>query len=297
MTSRPPCSLPRASSGPLFAAATILALGVASVPQTAGAFAGPKVTPEVAGRKRADAQVRGRELTETDPAGAGVHYDTRASEWGDPVLYLDAADAYLAAAEADREIAMAEAAIERARIALDLLHFQLDAASDKDFRMVETSAVPDLISRAKDTVDRGQTLLEELARGDVDEGEADAPKREKRERKPIATRPLFVAGAVVTSVGGALVGVGVVGLIVGGVNQRRAEDPTVYGTEYDDVERKGERGNVIAAVGLGVGGALVLGGAAMMIVAKVAEKKQGKARENNVSVAPTLNGVTISGRF
>lgn len=294
----------------MWASALVLALPVATVPQLATAsplaeaaavhgFAGPRVTPEDAARKRAEAQVLGRDLAAADPAAAGMHYDTRAAEWGDPVLYLDAADAYLAAADKDGEMPMAEAGIERARIALDLLYFHLDGTSDPTFRMVDTGDIPDLIARANTTVDRGEKLLEELAlRGDAAVADAGKPAKPKRERKPIKTKPMFIAGAVVTSLGGALLGVGGVGLIVGAVNQKKAEDPTVYGTAYDEVADKGERGNLIAGVGLAVGGVLTLGGAAMMIIAKVAEKKQGKpAKEKNVTVAPALNGVTISGRF
>lgn len=261
-------------------------------------FAAPNVTPDDAARKRAEAQILGRDLAAADPAAAGMHYDNRAAEWGDPVLYLDAADAYLAAADKDGEIPMAEAGIERARIALDLLYFHLDTSIDKNFLMVETGDIPDLISRANATVDRGEKLLEDLAgRGDEAVASADKPKKEKRERKPIKTKAMFISGAVVAALGGAVLGVGAVGLIVGAVNQKKAEDPTVYGTGYDAVEVKGKRGNVIAGVGLGIGGALVLGGAAMIIIAKIAEKKQGKAKEKNVSFAPSLNGVSISGRF
>lgn len=293
----------------MIAAAMLFALPLAGLPNTATAsplldvvagqfFAGPKVTPDEAARKRAEAQVLGRQLAAADPAGAGMHYDNRASEWGDPVLYLDAADAYLTAADKDGEMPMAEAGIERARIALDVLYFHLDSTADKDFRMVETSDVPDLIVRANAAVDRGERLLEDLARrGDGEVASADKPDKAKRERKPIKTRPMFIAGAVVTSLGGALLGVGGVGLIVGSVNQKKAEDPATYGTGYDAVEDKGRRGNLIAGVGLGVGGALVLGGATMMIIAKIAEKRQGKAKEKNVSFSPTLNGATISGRF
>lgn len=305
-------SVPRATSrarrSSLLAAVLVVALPITTLPRlaeaagvTAGAgwmLAAPKVTPDDAARKRAEAQVLGRDLAAADPAAAGMHYDARAAEWGDPILYLDAADAYLAAADKDGEEQMAEAGIERARIALDLLYFHLDSASDKNFRMVETGDIPDLIVRANTTVDRGEKLLEDLAtRGDAAVAAADKPDKKKRERKPIKTKPLFIAGAVVTALGAAVVGVGAVGLIVGAVNQNKAEDPTVYGTAYDDVETKGQRGNLIAGVGLGVGGALVVGGAAMMIIAKVAEKKQGKAQEKQISVSPTLNGVSISGRF
>jgi hypothetical protein len=274
-----------------------LAMPITTLPTNALAFAGPKVTPEDAARKRAEAQVLGRDLASADPAAAGMHYDGRAAEWGDPILYLDAADAYLVAADKDGEMAMAEAGIERARISLDLLYFHLDSASDKTFRMVETSDIPDLIVRANETVKKGEKLLEDLARReDGAVAVVDKPEKKKRERKPIKTKAMFISGAVLASIGGAVAAVGGVGLVIGAVNQNKAEDPTVYGTEYDAVEAKGKRGNVIAGVGLGVGGALLLGGAAMMIIAKVAEKKQGK-KTSNVAITPALNGVAISGRF
>jgi hypothetical protein len=278
--------------------ASVLGVAVpfATLPSAALA-AGPKVTPDDAARKRAEAQVLGRDLASADPAAAGMHYDGRAAEWGDPILYLDAADAYLLAADKDGEMPMAEAAIERARISLDLLYFHLDSASDSSFRMVETGDIPDLILRANETVKKGEKLLEDLARREDGAAAAvDKPAKEKRERKPIKTKAMFVSGAVVASIGGALAAFGSVGLIIGAVNQKKAEDPTVYGTEYDAVAAKGERGNLIAGVGLGVGGALVLGGVAMIIIAKIAEKKQGK-KTSNVALMPALNGVAISGRF
>ncbi|MBK6921813.1 MAG: hypothetical protein IPH07_30735 [Deltaproteobacteria bacterium] len=283
------------------ACALALALPIASLP--AAASAAPRVTPEDGARKRAEAQVMGRDLLGADPAAAGMHYDARASEWGDPVLYLDAADAYIAAAEKDRDVAMAEAAIERGRIALDLLYFALDSTADPNFRIIDTSAVPDLIARANDVIAKAQTVTEDIARGDEGEGEGDATAKPKRERKPINARALFLSGAAVTGLGGAVLGVGAVGLIIGAVNQNRAEDPKVYGSAYDQVATKGERGNLIAGVGLGVGGALVLGGVAMMIAGKVVQKRQGRApdekatQKKTVRVAPALNGVSISGRF
>ncbi|MBX7077643.1 MAG: hypothetical protein K1X88_00565 [Nannocystaceae bacterium] len=284
----------------MVAATLALAVPLATTPTFAFA-AGPKVTPEDGARKRAEAQVLGRDLVKADPTAAGMHYDSRAAEWGDPVLYLDAADAYIAAAEKDREVPMAEAAMERARIALDLLYFALDPAADKDFRVIETSAVPDLISRANDTVAKAQTLAESLARGDGEaEASADAGEKKKRDRKPINAKAMFASGAAVTGLGGAVLGLGAVGLILGAVNQSRAEDPTVYGSEYDQVAAKGERANLIAGVGLGLGGALVLGGVAMMVIGKVAAKKQKKQppeERKTVRIAPALNGVSISGRF
>lgn len=289
---------------------------LAAVPTTAHAsdlgvyaFAGPKVTPDDAARKRAEAQVTGRQLVEADPSAAGVHYDTKASEWGDPVLYLDAADAYYKAAEKDTDPALAEAGVERARIALDLLFFQLDAAADPTFRMVDTADIPDLISRANNSVKTGEELAARL-RGEADAAvaSADEPKKEKRKRKPINTKALFASGVAVTALGGGVLAIGGVGLILGAVRQKKAEDPSVYGSEYDEVAAKGEKANTMAGVGLGLGGVLALGGITMIIIAKVAQKKQKQPpkekaaiarveRINSIRIAPGLNGGAISGRF
>ncbi|MBC8070985.1 MAG: hypothetical protein IAG13_21855, partial [Deltaproteobacteria bacterium] len=250
----------------------------------------------------------GRQLVETDPSAAGVHYDTTASEWGDPVLYLDAADAYYKAADADSEIALAEAGIERARIALDLLFFQLDAAADKTLRMVDTADIPDLIARANGTVKTGEDLIAQLrARADGAVAGADtAEPKEKRARKPVNGRALYSSGIAFTAIGGAVLAIGGVGLVLGAVRQNEAEDPDVYGSAYDDVADKGRSANLMAGIGLGLGGALVVGGVVMLIVGKRIQKKAPPkepgaiarlARKKSMRVSPSLNGVAISGRF
>jgi hypothetical protein len=300
-------------------AAVALAMPLHAVPAVAlaspWAFAGPKkVTPADAAAKRGDAQKLGRDLASADAAAAGMHYDAKAAEWGDPVLFLDAADAYLDAAEKDNEIAMAEAGIERARISLDILYFHLDASADKNFRMVDDTDIADLISRANIAIDRGEKLMESIAGAAQAEPVAstDEAKKKKTKRPPGNGKGLYIGGAVATALGAAFTVMGVAGLAIGAVNQRKAEDPTVYGEEYDLVEEKGRRGNVIAAAGLAVGGVLLVGGIVMVIIGKKRMNKAGgpepegqsersarsRLRHNHmVRVAPTLNGLAISGRF
>jgi len=304
-------------------AALALAMPLHALPATAlaspWAFAGPKkVTPADAATKRGEAQKLGRDLANADAAAAGMHYDAKAAEWGDPVLFLDAADAYLNAAERDKEIAMAEAGIERARIALDILYFHLDPAADKNFRMVDTPDIADLIARANLAIDRGEELMESIASGAAaapvateDEGK----KKKKKKRAPGNGKGLFIGGAVTTAVGGAFAVMGIAGLGIGAANQSKAEDPTVYGEEYDLVEEKGKRGNVLAGVGLAVGGALLVGGIVMLVIGKKRMKNAGAAPQEQtpgkqeasarsrskrrafVRLSPTLNGGAISGRF
>jgi len=284
------------------------------------ALAGPKkVTPADAAAKRSDAQKLGRDLAGADAAAAGMHYDAKAAEWGDPVLFLDAADAYLNAAEKDKEIAMAEAGIERARIALDILYFHLDPGADKSFRMVEETDIADLISRANIAIDRGEKLMESIAGAEAapvasTDGEDEKKTKKRKKRPPGNGKGLFIGGAVATALGAAFTVMGVAGLGIGAANQRKAEDPTVYGEEYDAVEDKGRRGNVVAAAGFAVGGVLLVGGIVMLVIGKKRMDKSGTGPEQEeqqpeqsarsrlrqdrmVRVAPTLNGLAISGRF
>ena len=93
-----------------------------------------------------------------------------------------------------------------------------------------------------------------------------------------------------------------------GVNQSKAEDQSVYGTEYDVVEEKGKRGNLIAGLGFGFGGAAAIAGVTLYFIGakrgKNAGKKGGRDKEKEavedeplVRVAPTLNGMAVMGRF
>lgn len=259
------------------------------------------VTPEDANAKRLPVQQRARGIVETDPVAAGVELDNGAAEWGDPVLFMDAAEAYLAAAENDRDEEVAAAAIERARIALDILHFHLDQSADPDFRLVEASDVPGMISRAEGIIDRAQTEIEEIQREAEVAAAPPPPPADKKKRKPSGPKVKIISGAALATVGGGLVAMGAAGLILGAVRQNEAEDPTVYGEAYDSVEEKGKQANLLAGVGLGVGGAVLVVGVALIVVGKRQQKKEGKGDDKLVRVSPTMGprggGLSLTGRF
>jgi hypothetical protein len=250
------------------------------------------VTPAQAAEKRVPIQQAGQQLLDAgEPAEAGLEFDRGASVQGDPVLYLDAGDAYLAAAKADGDVEMAEASIERAHIALDLLYFHLDSAADKDFRLVEAGEVPALIKRADELIEQAEAAIEEINAAADPTGPTDAPPKKKGDGKV-----MIISGIGLASVGGALAVMGVAGLAIGAVNQSRADRDTVYGTAYDDVETRGKRGNVLAGVGLGVGAVLIGGGLALYFLGKK-RKKQAAEDDKVVMVSPTLGGLAVSGRF
>lgn len=254
-------------------------------------------SPEQAATRRAQAQVEGRALVDAgDPAGAGVSYDRAASEKGDPVLFLDAGDAYLKAADEDRDTALAQTAIERAGISMDILYYHLDSQADPDFRLVEASEVPDLISRAQTLISDAEALIEAIEAEAAEPVATAAPEKKKRPKGD--GKILKITGLGLASVGGALVVMGFAGLIIGAVNQGRAEDPSVYGEAYDDVESKGQRGNVLAGVGFAVGGAAAIAGVTMYLIGRNRAKKKKPANDDKmVRVAPTAGGLVLTGRF
>jgi hypothetical protein len=292
----------------IVACALATTVGLAAIPARAAPLPlmrvkQPKVTPAAAEAERLPVQERARAMAEAgDPMSAGIEYDNAAAQWGDPVLFMDAADAYLSAAEQERDVETAQAGIERAHIALDILYFHLDSAADKDFRLVETADVPDLIARANESIEHGESLIDEIQQeariaeaGSAEEGAAPAPKRKK---KP--GRIKIISGAALATVGGGLLVMGAVGLGLGAARQNDAEDPTVYGNDYDAVESKGKRANVIAGVGLAVGAVAAAAGAALIYLG-VRDKKKAASDDKVVRVGPLfgheLGGVTVSGRF
>ena len=290
----------RAVRNMLSASSLGLALASAPLPASAASVPGtfrvkrPKITPADAGQKRAEAEVRGNALLAGgDPIAAGIELDNAAAELGDPVLYLDAGEAYLQACEDSRNKELAEASIERGKISLDILYFHLDSAADKNFRLVEATEIPALIVRAQELIEDSEALIEEI---EAEEAAAAAPL--EPEEPPKQTKPgrgAKIAGAVLIGAGAVGLGIGGAGIALGVRHQQTAEHSTVYGEEYDEVAAKGKRANLLAYVGIPTG--LVLMGAGIAVL--VVSKKKGK--DDKYSVVPAFDrrsaGVAVVGRF
>ena len=299
----------RRGLGPVVSAALVaLTLVGSSVPVSAAPVQGtfkvkrPKVTPADATKKRVEAEVRGQALVDSgESIAAGIEFDNAAAELGDPVLYLDAGEAYLTGAEKSRNKELAEASIERAKISLDILYFHLDSTADKNFRLVEATEIPALIVRAQELMEASEAMIEEI---EAEEAAAAAKPDEvvaapKKKKKP--GRAAKITGGTFIGAGAVMLGIGAAGIALGVRHQQTAEHATVYGNEYDEVASKGERANLIAYVGVPSG--LVLAGVGITILVLTSKKYKDKKKKkgDKYSVVPTFNrrgsGVAVVGRF
>jgi hypothetical protein len=193
---------------------------------------------------------------------------------------------------------LANAAAERGKIALDILYFHLDSGADPYFRLVDTADIPSLIVRAQKVIEDAETLIEELEAETAATEEPEEKKKRKRGKVDRETA-LLASGGVLTGLGIVVLGIGGLGLGLGYKHQLDAEHPAVYGEEYDAVAAKGQRANMMAYVGLPLGGALLATGIVLLVVAK--RGKQKKPDEDKVTFSPTFgrdgSGIAISGRF
>jgi hypothetical protein len=289
-------------------------MGVAAVPvgaQGAGlplpSTLAPKkkkdgLTPEQALEKRSPVQAQGRQMVAAgELTAATILFDNAARAEGDPVLFLDAGDAWLEVAKTDRDAAAAETAKQRAQVAQDILYFQLDSASDPDWRQVDDDDVSGLLARASQLIDSADDTLAEIQAED----EAVATPEAAPPRKPGNGRGMRIAGAGLMGLGVAGLGLGVAGLAIGGINQQRVEDPAVYNTEYDEYDLKGRRGNVLAGVGLAVGGAALAVGIVLFVVGTKRSKQAratpdestSRTRARSLAIVPNGRGLAVTGRF
>lgn len=237
-------------------------------------------------------------------AAAGDYLAEEAVRLKDPVLFLDAADAYKLAGEEARDVAPVQKAMEQALVANDMLSFLADDRASNRWQPVSADHREALLSRTDTLIAQCEILIDEINAEQAAPAEEPVEEQKKRSGKGIG---LIAAGAGLGVVGLAGLGLGVAGLGIGSNAQTQVDDSTVYGPDFDTWDEKGKRGNLLAYVGLPLA-AIGLGGGIALIILGVKKRRaagddpdtpldEEDSFARSLRVSPSTGGAVLSGRF
>lgn len=241
----------------------------------------------------------------------GLEYN--AGLLGDPVTFLEGADARIELARKDRDIAEAEKAIETTHVALDILYFYQDVAAgdaNSNWLVIDPSEASSLIEQGEAKIAEAESLIEEIE-AEQEEGEdgaavatADAPKKKKKKRGKAKPGTIMIAtGAALTAVGVAGAGMGIAGIAISNSKQKEVEDLGPMGDpdEINRLDQEGQRANVLGFAGLAMAVVGVAVGVPLIAVGVKKRKEAGPGASARINVAPmfgkTSNGLVVQGRF
>ncbi len=309
----------------VLASAVAVTLPLAPAPAQAGiqtlvtpaALLADGVTAAQASSARKPVQDKAQGLLNAgDPDGAAELLAEEAQKRGDPVLYLDAGEAFKAAGVKNKSKADLSSGIDQAMVGLDILHFLQDPRCDPDWQIVDGNEVSGEIRR-------GEKLIEasEKAIADLDtkvEAPPPAAEEEKgRKKAPRDGRGFIAVGSVLTLVGLGGLGLMGAGLATGANSQKDIDaladslkngaiDQATFDSEKIAIDNKGERANTLTYAGIGVGAVGLAAGIALLVVG-VKKRKKYRAEHGDTSDSPSAMlvpalgrgsaGLVLSGRF
>ncbi|WAS92201.1 hypothetical protein [Nannocystis punicea] len=287
-------------------AAALLAVTLPITTLPLPALAGD-VTPASAAGVRKTVQDRAKPMLSSDPGGAAELLAGEAKKTSDPVLYIDAGEAFLAEGVAERDKAALERAVEHASIGMDIAAFQQDPRCDPAWQHLDAGEFDREMTRGKKVVEDSEKAIADLDKPVEAPPPVEEPKKEKG--TPRDGRGLIAGGALATVVGvGGLAMIGA-GLALSSKAQKDVDalDPSAidFDAQFADIDKKGKTANVVAYAGIGVA-AVGLGVGIALLALGVKKRKAYRAEHGadetaRVHVAPALGygygGLTLGGRF
>jgi hypothetical protein len=262
------------------------------------------VTPDSANAARFGIEQQGQQLGASgNHQQAAELYWQKGVELKDPVLIVDAGEAWREHARSQRSIEAAQTAIVQVQVALDMLYFVRDGATSSAWQPVAPEHLAVLIERAQTVVRDAQALIAEIEAEQQRAIEAaNAPVEPPPKRGPAKPGTGLIAGgsaALVIGLGGA--GLGAAGLVLGAQAQAEVEDPLVYPPEHGAAEARGRSANVLAGVGIGVGALGVSVGVALIASGVKKRKQAGSTIAKTLvpvpMIGPSGGGLGLAGRF
>lgn len=300
----------------LLAALLVVSVPMGAVPTQAVAAA--KVTPAQASDARKPIQERAQGMLKAgNPDSAAELLSEEAGKRSDPVLYLDAADAYRAAGEENKSKPDLETGIERARIGLDILHFLQDPRADPEWQVVDSGEISSEIRRGEKIIESSEEALANLDKKVEAPPPAEDDDKKERKKAPKDGRGLIAAGSLLTLVGVGGLGIMGAGMAIASSAQKDIDasaealkngsiDQATFDMEKLDSDAKGKRGNTLTYAGIGVGAVGLAAGIALLVIGVKKRKKYraengGGESDSTAMVVPSIGyghaGLVLTGRF
>jgi len=289
--------------------ATLLAVTVSASALPSPAQAAPilalladeKVPPEEAASARKSVQERAQSLRKSDPGAAAELLSEEAGTRSDPVLYIDAADAYREAGIKDKSRPAIETGIEKARIGLDILNFLEDPRCDPDWQLLDSGKIAGEIRRGEKVIADSEQAIRDMETK-PEAAPAPAPVEEPKGRKKAAPRDgrgLIAGGSLLTVVGVAGLGMLGAGLATGAAAQRDVnklnESDLDYQSKFDDIDARGKRGNTLSIASAVVGGVGLAAGIALLVLG-VKKRNKYRAEHGSDDSTASLRVLPVGGR-
>jgi hypothetical protein len=277
-----------------------------------------KVTAAQASGDRKPIQERAAGLLKSGNASdAAEVLSEEAGKRSDPVLYIDAAEAFQAAGEESKSKSDLESAIERASIGLDILYFLQDARADPEWEIVESSDIPAEIRRGEKVIEASEAAIAGLDKKTDAPAETGTEEKKPRKKAPKDGRGLIAAGSVLTLVGVGGIGLMGFGLASAGGAQKDIDalaekvksgaiDQATFDMQSEDIDAKGKRGNTLTYAGAAVGAVGLAAGIALLVVGVKKRKKYraengGGESDSTAMIVPSFGrdsvGLVLTGRF
>ncbi|MFZ6180681.1 hypothetical protein [Nannocystis pusilla] len=288
-------------------AAALLAVTLPITTLPLPALAAGDVTPASASGVRKTVQDRAKPMLSSDPGGAAELLRTEAKKTSDPILFIDAGEAFLAEGVAERDKAALQQAIEQASIGMDIAAFQQDPRCDPAWQHLDAGEFDREMARGKKVVEDSEKAIADLDKP----APAPPPKEEPKQEKgtPRDGRGLIAGGSLLTVVGvGGLAMIGA-GLALSNKAQKDVDalDPSAidFDAQFADIDKKGKTANVVAYAGIGVAAVGLAAGIALLVLGvkkrKAYRAEHGASETARVHVAPALGygygGLSLGGRF
>lgn len=211
----------------------------------------------------------------------------------DPLLLLDAGEEALARATEIEDVEALGRARAHVSVAFDMLAYLQAPRVKSRWVPVETA---DLTAH----IDRADTLLRDIdARIDEIRAARAAALVATAEPPPKTGRGRLVSGAVLTAVGISGAALGLTGALLGRQAQNKIDDPSIYGTTWDEWDTKGRNANLMSFVGAGAAAVGLIVGIPLIVSGTKAKRRaeERSATSSALRILPQPRGLLVTGRF